>query len=166
MDAAELGYHTITVMESERCEIIGKLARKTGETPSCFGNDVYISVLHTIADQILARSLEIKNDNEEEHLLLMHFASEIKDITECDFDTLVRIFAYDKGTFSEPKRLENLKNPNFFVLREELVEALLACGMPYEDAQYLAHKGAWHNTGNDARREEDVSLMERHHVPQ
>lgn len=166
VDAAELHYHTITVMESKRCERIGKLARKTGETPSHFGNDVYISVLHTVAEQILARSLDAKNDNEEEHLPLIRFASEIKGITECDFDTLVRIFAYDKGTFSEPKRLENLKNPNFFVLREELVEALQACDMPYEDAQHLARKGVWHNAGNDERREEDAKLMERYHVPQ
>lgn len=166
VDAAELRCHTITVMESERCERIGKLSRKTGEPPSHFGNDVYISVLHTVADQILARSLDAKNDNEEEGLQLMHFASEIKGITECDFDTLVRIFAYDKGTFSETKRLENLKNPNFFVLREELEEALQACGMPYEDAQYLAHMGVWHNAGNDARQEEDAGLMERYHVPQ
>lgn len=166
VDAAELGYHTITVMESERCEIIGKLARKTGETPSCFGNDVYISVLHTIAEQILAKSLDAKNDNEEEYFQSVRFASEMKDITECDFDALVRIFAYDKGTFSKPKCLENLKNPNFFVLREELVEALQACGMPYDDAEYLAHKGVWHNTGNNARREEDARLMEKYHVPQ
>ncbi len=166
VDAAELHYHTITVIESDRCERIGKLARETGKKPSHFGNDVYVSVLHTVADQILSRILEAKNDNEEEHLQSVRFASEMKDITECDFDTLVRIFAYDKGTFSEPKRLENLKNPDFFVLREELEEALHACGMPYEDTQYLAQKGVWHNTGNDARREEDARLMKRYHVPQ
>ena len=131
-------HHMLTVIESDRCERIGKLAKKTGKKPSHFGNDVYISALHTIAEQILARIPEIKNDNEEEHLQLMQFASEMKDVADCDFDTLVRIFAYDKGTFSEPKRLENLKNPNFFVLREELEEALQACDMPYEDAQYLA----------------------------
>ena len=166
VDAAELRYHTITVIESDRCERIGKLARKTGETPSNFGNDVYVSALHTIAEQILARDLDEKNDNEEENLPLMQFASEMKGVADCDFDTLVRIFAYDKGTFSEPKRLENLKNTNFFVLREELEEALHACGMPYEDAQYLVQKGVWHNAGNDARREEDARLMERYHVPQ
>ncbi len=165
-DTAELRYHTITVMESKRCERVGKLASKTGEAPSHFGNDVYISVLHTVADQILAKDLNAKNDNEEERLPLIRFASEIKGITECDFDTLVRIFAYDKGTFPEPKCLENLKNPNFFVLREELEEALQACGMPYEDAQYLAQKGVWHNAGNGERREEDARLMERYHVPQ
>lgn len=165
VDADELSYYTITVMESERCEILGKLAEKAGESPSCFGNDVYISVLHTIAEQILSKSLETKNDNEEEHFQSVRFAYEIKNIAECDFDTLVSIFAYDKGTFSKPKCLENLKSPNFFVLREELVEALLACGMPYEDAEYLAHKGVWHNTGNDERREEDARLMERYHVP-
>lgn len=166
VDAAELRHHMLTVIESDRCERIGKLAKKTGKKPSHFGNDVYISALHTIAEQILARIPEIKNDNEEEHLQLMQFASEMKDVADCDFDTLVRIFAYDKGTFSEPKRLENLKNPNFFVLREELEEALQACDMPYEDAQYLAQKGVWHNAGNDERREEDARLMERYHVPQ
>ena len=96
----------------------------------------------------------------------MKFASEIGEISECDYDTLVRIYAYNMGTFTKPKCLENLKNPNFFVLREELVSALISCGMPYSDAEYLAHKGLWHNMENHPMREKDAELMKKYNVPQ
>ena len=166
VEADDSAYKCINFMESKRCERIGEVAIATGQTPVAFGNDIYISVLQTISEEIVSHSLEIKDRDEEEYLNLVKFASEIKEITECDFDTLVRIYAYNMGTFTEPKCLENLKAPNFFVLREELVSALLSCGMSYSDAEYLAHKGVWHNMGNRPMREKDAELMKKYNVPQ
>ena len=166
VEADDSAYKCMNFMESKRCERIGEVAMATGQTPVAFGNDIYISVLKTISEEIISHSLEIKDRDEEEYLNLVKFASEIKEITECDFDTLVRIYAYNMGTFMEPKCLENLKAPNFFVLREELVSALLSCGMSYSDAEYLAHKGVWHNLGNHGMRGKDNDLMEMYNVPQ
>lgn len=166
VEADDSTYKCMSFMESKRCERIGELAMATGQTPVTFGNDIYISVLQTIAEDVVSHSLEIKDRDEEAFLNPVKFASEIGEISECDYDTLVRIYAYNMGTFTKPKCLENLKNPNFFVLREELVSALLSCGMPYSDAEYLAHKGVWHNLGNRPMREKDAELMKKYNVPQ
>ena len=166
VEADDSTYKCMSFMESKRCERIGELAMATGQTPFTFGNDIYISALQAIAEEIVSHSLAIKDRDEEEYLNLVKFASEIGEISECDYDTLVRIYAYNMGTFTKPKCLENLKNPNFFVLREELVSALLSCGMPYSDAEYLAHKGLWHNMENHPMREKDAELMKKYNVPQ
>lgn len=166
VESDDSAYKCMNFMESDRCGRIGELAMATGQTPVTFENDIYISVLQTISEDVVSHSLAIKDKDEEEYLNLVKFASEIGEISECDYDTLVRIYAYNMGTFTKPKCLENLKDSNFFVLREELVSALLSCGMPYSDAEYLAHKGVWHNLGNHGMREEDNELMEMYNVPQ
>lgn len=140
-------YRQITLIDSVPCECIGKLAAVT-QPPlktEIYRQDVYVQVLKNIAD-LRERSFE----------------KELKRISSCDMDTLIRIYGYLQGSFSDERTLSRLDNPHFFTLRDDFVAALVSLGMDATTALDVAKKGVW---SRGEKRESYLVRLEQYGVP-
>lgn len=160
-------YKEIIIADSKICENIGIIAKKTGVFPTSeqYKKDVYIEVLKYIAkdsNEMLAEFIENKSISEKEYARGRAFTEEIETITECDFKTLTRIYAYLNGSFTHKKSLENIYKPDFFVSKDEFFEVLTSYGMS-DDIAFDFIKHAFWSYNNKHNKYE--YLLDEYNIP-
>lgn len=141
-------FNRISLTDSFLCESVGKLAKSTGQVPTCkqFGNDVCLQVVRNISKEMVDEVYDMKENGyttEEEPPHPIPFVKELNQLHRCDLSTLLRIYAYRHGSFREAKTISNLNDENFYVSRDEFYNALISNTVPKDLALKIVKKGVW-----------------------
>ena len=94
---------------------------------------------------------------------ILHLTEEMKEMTACDLPTLVRLYGYLRGNFTEKYQLANLQDPWFFTTREEFYAKLLDLGMPKAEALDTVKYGVW---SQGEKRERYTALLQKYAAPE
>ena len=147
-------FKQIPLLDVKTCEVLGGLSKETGQRPfiSDFDSAVYQRVVRNIIDDCMEED-SVKN--------LLY--EEIKQITNWDFHSVLRLYAYTLDSFNHTKSIRNLNNKNFFVTRDELFKELICYNVPTDITLDIVKKGV-RSTG--AKREKYVKELETYNVPE
>lgn len=147
-------FKQITLVNIEPCEVLGVLAKTTGKEPviSDLNNAIYNHVVTDIVDKYI----------EEDYVKFLLY-EEIKQITNWDFNSVLRLLAYISGEFTQRKSISNLNNQNFFVSREEFFRALTYHNVPKDIALNIVKQGVW---SSGAKREKYIDILDKYNVPE
>lgn len=147
-------FKQISLVDVKTCEMLGSLSKATGKRPfiSDIDNTVYNQVVRNIIDESM-----------EEDSVKVLLYEEIKQITNWDFHSVLRLYAYTLDSFNHTKSILNLNNKDFFVTRDEFFNNLTRHNVPTDIALDIVKKGV-RSTG--AKREKYVKELEKYNVPE
>lgn len=150
------------------CERLGTLFKMTGKRP--FYNDytekVYTQVVENIADEYVRVSENFQKEGnvfDDNQLNIIPFINELKKIPPCNFEYLIRVYAYLNCSITYEKRTVDLSNKNFFVTRNEFFRALTNCNIPYTIALDIVKNGVW---STNKKRAKYTNILESYNVPE
>ncbi|MBE6814197.1 MAG: hypothetical protein E7522_01980 [Ruminococcaceae bacterium] len=157
----EESYLEFNMNDSCQCSDIGNMYKQIGVKPETeqYTNEVYLRALKNLSEK--AKEMVEEDEKDEEGIL--KFADELRNIKNCDFHTLCRIFAYHCASFKNGKSLKNLDNPDFFVTREELISQLAAIGFSAKSYLDFVKHGVW-SLGE--RKEKYIEKLKEHNAPE
>ena len=166
-DCDKYTYRQISLTDVDICETLGRLFRATGRKPSFndFNEKIYIKVVRNIADEYIAEFLNLEKAGcvlEEKLPGVLAFAEELKQVTPCDFKQLLRLYAYQHGSFQQAKSVKKLSDPCFFVTRNEFFHTLTYYNIPATVALNVVKKGVW-SQGN--KRKNYIKILKSYNVP-
>jgi len=139
-------FRQISLIDVHTCEQLGALEQATGKKPSAC--DLNHAIYLRVASDIL------EDYSKESGGLIEGFKE------DWSFHSLLRLFAFTKGTF-DLKKL-NLNDPNFFATRDEFFNRLVQYGIPADIALDIVKKGVW---SSGTQREKYVQTLQSYHVP-
>ncbi|MBQ3544832.1 MAG: hypothetical protein IJA34_07605 [Lachnospiraceae bacterium] len=123
-------------------------------------NSICCRVLNFMADE-----LNVKNDSitEGEYADLKDFIVDLKRINKCDFNLLVKIYAYIHGSFQGNKAVKDIYNNNFYTTRDEFFNTLIKHGVQREIALDIVKNGVW---SQGQKRKEYEKILLGYELPQ
>jgi len=147
-------FKQIPIVDAKTCEVLGTLSKETGQQPciSDFDSAVYQRVVRNIIDDCM-----------EEDSVKAIFYEEIKQITNWDFHSVLRLYAYALDSFNHTKSILDLDNENFFVTRDEFFMNLISHNVSTDIALDIVKRGV-RSTG--AKREQYIKILDMYNVPE
>ena len=147
-------FRRISLADNHTCEQLGALAQATGENPSV--DDLDDATYLRAAKDIIAEIFE-------ENSAAIPLVEEMAQSGRLSFDSLLRLYAFAKGEFSNENGVLDLNYPNFFVTREEFFSGLIRHNIPVEIAAEIVKKGVW---ATGAKRDKYVAILESYQAPE
>lgn len=149
MDCDKELFRQISLVDVNTCEQLGVLAQAAGKKPSAcdLDNAIYLRVARDILEDFC-------KENGTALPLVEGFKA------DWSFNSLLRLFAFTKGTFDLKK--PDWNDPNFFATRDEFYNRLVQCSVPADIALDIVKKGVW---SSGTQREKYVQTLESYHVP-
>ena len=146
-------FKQIPLLDVKTCEVLGGLSKETGRRPfiSDFDSAVYQRVVRNIIDDCM-----------EEDSVKSLLYEQIKQITNWDFHSVLRLYAYSLDSFNHTKSILNLNNKDFFVTRDEFFNIITHQNVPTDIALDIVKKGV-RSTG--AKREKYKKILDEYNVP-
>ncbi len=156
-------YRRISLPDSSLCQKIGDMYKLSGTKPESkqFTNAVYLKVLENLSEDLKENAEFFESSDEKGYARTLAFANQLKDIKNCDFHTLCRIYAYIHGSFENGKSFKDLDNTDFWVTRDELLDELCSIGFDTNDALVFIKRGVW---SQGERREKYIKQLKKHNA--
>ena len=146
-------FRKISLVDVNTCEQLGVLAQETEKNPTA----------HDIKNAICLRAAkDILEEFSKENGSAIPLVEGFNQPENWNLHSLLRLYAFTKGEFSNGDNLMNLNSQDFFVTREEFYHCLVQHNVPVEIALDIVKKGVW-ATGE--KREKYNAILESYQVP-
>lgn len=146
-------FRKISLVDVNTCEQLGGLAQETEKNPTLGDIDNIVC---------LRATKDILEEFSKENGTSIPLVEEFNQPENWNLHSLLRLYAFTKGEFSNGDNLMNLNASEFFVTREEFYHCLVQHNMPAEIALDIVKKGVW---ATSAKREKYNAILEFYQVP-